>query len=104
MRLLGDGGDEIARQVGVDLDRRRARAPRFGHGDLQVRLRRDRLHPRDLTGDGADGGGVGARVLEELRPGHQGGVVDVWPRDLAHPRGAGEVGHLAEVVGHVARR
>ncbi len=44
---------------------------------------------------------MGARVLEELRPGHQGGVLDVGARDLPDPGGAGDVAERPKVVGHV---
>ena len=102
MGLAGDGGDEVAGQVGVDLDRRRARAVRLGDGDRQVAFGRDGLHPGSLAGDGAASGLVGPGIVEELRTGHQSGVVDIGSGDFAHQGGAGEVGHLAQIVGHVA--
>ena len=70
-------------------------------GDHQVGLVRDRLHPGHRPGRLALGDLPGARVVEEARAGHQGGVVDVRAGDLADQAGAGEVGDLAQVVGHV---
>jgi hypothetical protein len=47
---------------------------------------------------------VRARVHEEARTGHEGGIVDVRRGDLANPRGARQLAHRAQVVGHVAHR
>ena len=102
VRFAGDGVDQIGRQIGIDLDGGGARAPRLRHGNLQVGGRRDRLHPGNLTLHGALARGVGARIVEELWAGHQGGEIDVGTWNFADPRGPGQIGDLAQIVGHVA--
>ncbi len=55
-----------------------------------------------MAGNAADAHRLGSGIGEELGPGHQGGVVDVGTRNFPGADGAGEVAHLAQVVGHIA--
>lgn len=57
-----------------------------------------------LARNAAGRGLGGARIGEEVRPGHQRGKVDIRPGDLAHPTGPRDVAEGAKVVGHVANR
>ncbi len=97
-----DGGDPFGVQVGVDLDGRRRGSARLRDGVGQIRVGGDGAHPRQVARLESAGDLPGAFVGEELRTGHQRRVVDVRRRKLADQPGAGQVGDMTQIVGHVA--
>ena len=99
-----DRRDQVGGQVGVHLDRTGVGAPGERGGDDEVGLVGDRLHPGHLARRLPLGDLPGTRIVEEARPGHQGGVVDVGAGDLTDQAGTSEVADLPEVVGHVPDR
>ena len=100
VRLCRDRGYRAAGKVRVDLDRFSVGSLRHRHGEGQVGLVGDRLHPGHQARRLALRHLPCPRVVEEARPGHQGRVADVRTGNLADQGRPGQVTDLAQVVGH----
>ena len=83
VRFLGNRRNELCRQVGVDLNRCRARAPRFCNGYMQVGPRSHGPHPRYFSGHGPSSCIMGTLILEEARASHKSSVVNIGTGYLA---------------------
>ena len=104
MCFPSDRAEERCRHIGIDLYRGRPRAASLSHGEGQICLNRNRLHPRHFTRHTPPGRLVGGRILEEGRPRHYRGVVDVRRRDLIKLGFTLELSKQSHVTGHVFGR